>query len=63
MMFHFCLAVLPQRYGPFPSLCHLPSEVSPISARGVGALIGNVFEGTLTPHGWTALGEPDKVGV
>lgn len=47
----------------FLSRCHLPSEVSPIRAWGTGALTGNVFEGTPTPHGWTALGEPDKVGV
>ena len=45
----------------FPLLCHLPSEVSPISAWGTGALDGNVFEGTLTPR--TALGGPKKVGA
>lgn len=35
----------------------------PFQPGGSRALIGHVFEGTLAPRGWTALGEPDKVGV
>lgn len=35
----------------------------PFQPGGTRALIGHVFEGTLAPCGWTALGEPDKVGV
>lgn len=38
-------------------------KFQPFQPEGNRALIGHVFEGTLAPHGWTALGEPDKVGV
>lgn len=43
------------------AICYL--KFHPFQPGGTGALIGHVFEGTLAPHGWTALGEPDKVGV
>lgn len=46
----------------FPgAICHL--KFHPYKPEALETLAGSVFEGTLTPHGWTALGEPDKVGV